>query len=82
MRLTEILALIIAFGTVVVVVALYIRICIRLRRGGGSLTTIGLGTTYEFMTRDRRKASETILNMNAGKRLEDPHLKDLERKEK
>lgn len=76
MELEETFPLILAAVALVVVVALFVRICIRLRRGGGSLTTIGLGTTYEFMTRDRRKASNTILNMNAGKKLEDPHKKE------
>ncbi len=57
------------------VVTVFVRICMRLRRGGGSLTTIGLGATYEFMTKDRRKATETIINMNTGKKLEDKNIK-------
>lgn len=75
MELKEAVPLIIAAAALVVVVGLFVRICIRLRKGGGSLTTIGMGTTYEFMTKEKRKASETILNMNAGKKLEDPHIK-------
>lgn len=76
MELKEALPLIITAAVLAVVVGLFVRICIRLRKGGGSLTTIGMGTTYEFMTKEKRKASETILNMNAGKKLEDPHIKD------
>ncbi len=76
MRFSEILPLIAIAAVLIVVIGSYIRICIRLRKGGGSLTTMALGTTYEFMTKDRRKASETILNMNAGKKHEDPHIKD------
>lgn len=68
--------LIIVVAVLILIIGLYVRICIRLRKGGGSLTTIGLGTTYEFMTKDRRKASETILNMNAGKKHKDPHIKN------
>lgn len=75
MELKEAVPLIIAAAVLAVVVGLFVRICIRLRKGGGSLTTIGMGTTYEFMTKEKRKASETILNMNAGKKLEDPHIK-------
>jgi hypothetical protein len=58
------------------VVATFVRICIRLKRGGGRLTTIGLGATYELMPQDRRKATATILNMNAGKKLEDQNIKE------
>lgn len=77
--ITEILPLIIAFAAIVVLIAGYVRICIRLRKDGGSLTTIGFGSTYELMTKDRQKASETIVNMNAGIKHEDPHIKELER---
>lgn len=76
MKVSEILPLMIVAAVLILIIAGYVRICIRLRKGGGSLTTIGLGTTYEFMTKDRRKASETILNMKAGKKHEDPHIKD------
>ncbi len=40
----------------------------RLRRGGGSLTTVVLGATEEFLTKDRKRAAETIVNENAGKK--------------
>ncbi|HEV8538658.1 MAG TPA: hypothetical protein VGR15_07005 [Bacteroidota bacterium] len=42
----------------------------RIRRGGGSLTTIVLGATDEFLTTERSKAAEIIVNQNAGKKLE------------
>ena len=76
MKFSEILPFIAIAVVLIVVIGGYIRVCIRLRKGGGSLTTIGLGTTYEFMTKDRRKASATILNMNAGKKQKDPHIKE------
>jgi hypothetical protein len=53
------------------VVAVFVRIGLRLKRGGGSLTTIVLGATDEFLTQDRSKAAETIVNENAGKKFED-----------
>ncbi len=53
------------------VLLLVIRITIRVRRGGGSLTTISLGATDAFLNMDRRKAAETIVNHNAGKKLEE-----------
>lgn len=69
--------MIIAFAALVILITGYVCLCIRLRKGGGSLTTLGLGSTYEFMTKDRRKASEAIVNMNAGIEHEDPHRKEL-----
>jgi hypothetical protein len=55
----------------VVVIGIFVRITSRLRRGGGSLTTIVLGATDEFLTRERSKAAETIVNENAGKKFKD-----------
>jgi len=47
----------------VIMIALYFR----LKRGGGSMTTIALGATDEFLNKDRLRAAETIVNENAGK---------------
>jgi hypothetical protein len=49
------------------VITLFILISIRIRRGGGSMTTITLGATDEFLSKDQRKSAETIVNLNAGK---------------
>ena len=76
MKFSDLIPLIAVGAALIIVIGGYIRICIKLRKGGGSLTTIGLGATYEWMTKERRKASETILNMNAGKKQEDPHTKE------
>jgi hypothetical protein len=52
------------------VTGIFVRISSRLRKGGGSLTAVVLGATDEFLTNDRSKAAETIVNENAGKKLE------------
>jgi hypothetical protein len=52
-------------------VGFFIYVSLRLRRGGGSLTTVILGATDEFLTQERSKAAETIVNENAGKKLEE-----------
>jgi hypothetical protein len=54
----------------ILVIGIFVRISVRLRRGGGSLTTVVLGATDEFLTTDRSKAAETIVNENAGKKFE------------
>jgi hypothetical protein len=66
----EALSLLSILGLLILVVGTFVRICIRLRRGGGSMTTTVLGATDAFLTHDRRKAAETIVNENAGKKLE------------
>jgi hypothetical protein len=68
--MNEFLTLVFALVLLTVVIGIFIRICIRLRRGGGSLTTIVLGATDGFLTQDRSKAAETIVNENAGKKFE------------
>jgi len=44
----------------------------------GSMTTVVLGATDEFLTEDRKKAAETIVNENAGKKFEDQKTKESE----
>jgi hypothetical protein len=67
---SEALSLLSILGLLIVVVGIFIRICVGLRRGGGSLTTIVLGATDGFLTHERSKAAETIVNENAGKKFE------------
>ena len=53
-----------------VIVGGFVRMCVRLRRGGGSMTTTVLGATDAFLTHEKGKAAETIVNENAGKKFE------------
>ena len=68
--LSDALSLLVLVLVLVVVIGIFVRTALRLRRGGGSLTTIVLGATDEFLTKERSKAAETIVNENAGKRFE------------
>ena len=54
----------------VVVIGTFIRICVRLRRGGGSLTITVLGATDGFLTHEKSKVAETIVNENAAKKFD------------
>ena len=65
--------LIILAVILLLVIGIFVRTTIRLRRGGGSLTTIVLGATDEFLTQERSKAAETIVNENVGKKFEGQH---------
>ena len=76
MQTSDTLAFIVVAAIILAVIGVFIRISIRLRRGGGSLTTIVMGTTDEFLTQEKSKAAETIVNENAGKKFRDPNVKD------
>ena len=67
---SDTISLLIVLLVILLVIGIFISITIRVRRKGGSLTTISLGATDAFLTQDRRKAAETIVNQNAGKKLE------------
>jgi hypothetical protein len=69
--MSDLYSVIFLAAVLVLVVAVFVRLCVRLRRGGGSLTTVVLGATDEFLTKERSKAAETIVNDNAGKTFED-----------
>ena len=65
---------------IVAVVTVFIRISLRVRKGGGSLTTLSMGATDEFLSKEQSQAVEVIVEENAGKPLEaqsssDPDLR-------
>ncbi|MGE5314648.1 MAG: hypothetical protein ACM3Q4_08155 [Acidobacteriota bacterium] len=66
--MTELGAMLFILFLLAVTIGTFIRICIRLRKGGGSLTTIALGAMDGFMTQEKSKAAEVIVDENAGKK--------------
>ncbi|HCV42022.1 MAG TPA: hypothetical protein DGH68_00955 [Bacteroidetes bacterium] len=69
--MADALSLIVVAAVLILVIGIFVRISLRLRRGGGSLTTMVLGAIDEFLTTERSKAAETIVNENAGKKFEE-----------
>ena len=53
------------------VIYIFIRIAIRVRKHGGSLTTTMFASTYEFLNKDKREAVVEIVEMKANKKLEE-----------
>jgi hypothetical protein len=53
------------------VIGVFIYISVRVRKGGGSMTTMVLGATDEFLSRDNKAAAETIVEINAGNKAEE-----------
>ena len=70
----NLLSIIVVAAAIAVFIIMFIRIAIRLRKYGGSLTTITFGTTYEFLNQDKREAVEEILDMNVNKKKEVPPI--------
>jgi len=56
---------------ILLVIFIFIRIALRIRRGGGSLTTTMFASTYEFLNKDKREAVEEIVELNANKKMEE-----------
>jgi hypothetical protein len=77
----DLLTLLFVLVLLIGVIGVFIRICVVLRRGGGSLTTTVLGATDGFLTHEKSKAAETIVNENAGKKFEQQPSTDPGRKE-
>jgi len=53
------------------VLAVFVRIGRRARRGGAGATAAYLGSTYDLHGRDGKRAIETIVELKAGKKLEE-----------
>ncbi len=65
------LSLIVVVAGLLAVIAVFIRIAIRLRKYGGSLTTTMFAATYEFLNKDKREAVEVIVETKANKKMEE-----------
>ena len=60
--------LVILFVLIAVMVT-FIRIALRIRRNGGSITTTVFAATYDFYNKDKRKAIEVLSEQKAGKKM-------------
>jgi hypothetical protein len=64
---SEIFSIILALIILISAIFVFIWLTLRIRRGGGSMTTIAMGATDEFLTKEKKKSAETIVNQKAGK---------------
>ena len=55
----------------IAVVVIFVRVALRIRGNGGSLTTTVFAATYDFYNKDKRKAIEVISEQKAGKKMEE-----------
>lgn len=68
---SDTLGLLTIAAVLMVGIYIFIRIAIRLRKYGGSLTTTMFGATYEFLNKDRKEAVKEIVEMKANKKMEE-----------
>ncbi len=55
----------------IIVSFVFVRIAIRIRNFGGSMTTTLLGSTFDFMNKDKREAAETVVEQKSKKKFND-----------
>jgi hypothetical protein len=65
------LAVLIPFIIIGIIFFLLLKITLKIRRKGGSLTHIVYGANQEFLTKDQNKAIEVVVNRNANKKEEE-----------
>lgn len=76
--MTRIYAIVFFLAILAAVLCVFIRIFRRVRRGGAGETAAALGSTYDMHGRDQRRAIETIVELKAGKKLEEQESSDTE----
>jgi len=63
--------IILAAVLIFLVIFIFIRIALGVRKHGGSMTTTMLASTFEFLNKDKRKAVEEIVEVKANKKMEE-----------
>ena len=67
----DLIDIFIAIFLIFLILFTFIKIAIRLRKHGGSMTTTMFASTYEFLNKDKREAIEEIVEVKANKKLEE-----------
>jgi len=57
------------FGILLAAVLIFIRIAVKIRRGGGSITTLMHGAIDGFYNKDKKRAVEYTTEQKAGKKM-------------
>jgi hypothetical protein len=65
----DILYIVLAFILLLAVVFIFIRIALRMRRSGGSMTTLMHGAADGFYNKDKKRAIEYTTEQKAGKKM-------------
>jgi hypothetical protein len=68
--------LLMVVAAVIVVIYVFIRIAIRTRKHGGSMTTTMHAATFEFLDKDKQQAAQEVVERKAGKKMEEENSGD------
>lgn len=60
-----------AIGLLVFVIYLFVRISLKVRKGGGTMTTTVHGALDAFYNKEKKKAVEIVVEKQAGKKLDE-----------
>lgn len=76
MSTNEFTSIVVPVVIILAVIIVFLRVSGRMRKRGGSFTSILLGSTYELHSKDRREAIEVIVEQKADKKLEETESGD------
>jgi len=76
MSADEIISIVLPAAILLLVAIVFLRVSRRMRKRGGSFTSILLGSTYELHGKDRRGAIEVIVEQKAEKKQKEPESGD------
>lgn len=60
-----------AFTILIVFIFIFVKISLRLRKTGGTMTTTVHGALDNFYTKDKKKAAEMVVEIQAHKKLDE-----------
>lgn len=71
-------SLIVVLLSLTVFVGVFIWLAMKIRKSGGSLTTVVLGATDHFLAKEKSRAAAVILDQKADKKLDELHREEPE----
>lgn len=68
---SDTLNIVLSVVLILLAIFIFVRIALRIRKRGGSLTTTMFASTYDFLNKDKREAVEEIVELKANKKMEE-----------
>jgi hypothetical protein len=76
MSAQDLTSVVLPAAIILMVIIVFLRVSGRMRKRGGSFTSILLGSTYELHSKDRREAIEVIVEQKAERKQQEPESGD------
>jgi hypothetical protein len=74
--MSDIFSIFLVLAILLLFSGIFVKVSHSLRKGGGSMTTIMYGATDAFYNKDQKKAIEIIVELKAGKKLEEQNSEE------